>query len=137
MRADLALDRPNPVEQRRVGFQLQEERGVEGGARIGRLLRRKLEGAPSRGRAYLDRTRRRGEEARDLVRVADGGGQTDTTDAAARERVQSLERDPELGAPVGTDELVDLVHDDGPHVRDRLPEEFPDEEELERLRGRE
>ncbi len=133
MSPDLRLDRTNAAQERWVGLQLDDQLGVERGRGFGGLLGDQLERTSCRGGADLDRARRRREETRDLVGVADGGREADPSDRSTGERVQPLEGDPELGPPVGADELVHLVHDDRPHVGDRPPEQLPHEQDLERL----
>ncbi len=59
------------------------------------------------------------------------------TDGATGPGVQSLERETELGASVGADQFVDLVHDDRANVPESLTEPLAHEQDLERLRGRE
>ena len=72
-----------------------------------------------RGRDHLDRSGT-AEEARDLVDGADRGGQTDALGGLVEELVEPLERDREVGTPLGAGDGVDLVDDHRLDADERL-----------------
>ncbi len=137
MTPDLLLQLAEDRHEVRVGPQLGDDFGRKGIPVDPRSLGLQFDRPAHRRGPDLDRAGVRAEEAGHILRVSDGGRQTDPTDGSADPRIEPFQSQRKLRAAVRGYELVDLVDDDGADPAERLAQPLPHEKDLEGLRGRE